>query len=138
MFEGASTGVLDSSGQVLLLWSDTRDCASQKELVDLLERYEDKAVIRSVHKVLENTQVYFIGDQCTGNGIVRSCRKDASSFILTVQIDQSSFSLMGSEPDPGILAVESFLTEEQEAEILRDLEIDAPYNTTFSASHDKT
>jgi hypothetical protein len=113
---------LEHAGQVLLLWTDTRDFASRKEFVDLLETHRDEAVIRSASTIRENTQVYLMGKQYTGNGIVSSCRQDDSSFILTIQIDDNSLFRHSSELDPGIFAVEDFLTEQQEAEILRDWE----------------
>ena len=110
------------SGQLLLLWTDTLDFASRKELVDLLETHGDQAVIRSAATIRENTQVYLMGKQYMGNGMVSSCRQEDSSFILTIQIDDSSLFRYNSDLDPGIFAVEDFLTEQQEAEILKEWE----------------
>ena len=111
------------SGQLLLLWTDSLDFASQRELVDLLETHGDEAVIRSVSAIRENTQVYLMGKQYMGNGMVSSCHQEDSSFILTIQIDDSSLFRHNSDLDPGIFAVEDFLTEQQEAEILKDWEM---------------
>ena len=111
------------SGQLLLLWTDTLDFASRREFGHLLETHRNEAVIRSANKIGENAQVYLMGKQYTGNGIVSSCHQEDSSFILTIQIDDTSLIRHNSELDPGIFAVEDFLTEQQEAEILRDWEM---------------
>ena len=114
---------LELPGQVLLLWTDTQDFASRREFGHLLETHRNEAVIRSANKIGENAQVYLMGKQYTGNGIVSSCHQEDSSFILTIQIDDTSLIRHNSELDPGIFAVEDFLTEQQEAEILRDWEM---------------
>jgi len=107
---------------MLLLWSDEANSASRQEPVDLLEICLEEVVIRSARKIRESTQVYLMGKQYTGNGIVHSCRTDDNSFILTIQINEDSLFRHNSELDPGIFAVEDFLTEQQEAAILRDCE----------------
>ena len=114
---------LELPGQVLLLWTDIQDFASRREFGHLLETHRNEAVIRSANKIGENAQVYLMGKQYTGNGIVSSCHQEDSSFILTIQIDDTSLILHNSELDPGIFAVEDFLTEQQGAEILRDWEM---------------
>jgi hypothetical protein len=121
MSVSASTAALECPGQLLLLWSDETDSASRKEPVDLLEARFEEVVIRSARKVRETTQVYLMGEQYTGNGIVRNLRKDDKWFILTIQIDEASPFRHNSELDPGVFAVDDFLTEQQEAEILSDL-----------------
>jgi hypothetical protein len=107
---------------MLLLWSEEANSISRKEPVDVLETRLEEVVIRSARRVRESTQVYLMGKQYTGNGIVRSCRNNDNSFILTVQINEDSLFARNSELDPGVFAVEDFLTEQQEAEILRHWE----------------
>jgi hypothetical protein len=121
MSASATTAVPECSGQVLLLWCDEANSASLKQLMDLLEIRHEEVVIRSTRKIRESTQVYLMGKQYMGNGIVHSCRKDDNSFILTIQIDEDSPYRHNSELDPGIFAVEDFLTEQQEAELLKGL-----------------
>lgn len=120
----------ESFEQVLLRWSEPPNCASREELVHVLEVHSCGAVIRSTREVVEKTQVYLIADAYTGIGVVHSCRKEGNCFILKIVITENSSTEPSSERDPGIFAVEDFLTEEQEAAILRDLE-DTPYNATF-------
>jgi hypothetical protein len=107
---------------VLLLWSDEANSASLNQPVDLMEIRREEVVIRSTRNIRESTQVYLTGKQYMGNGIVHSCRKVDNFFILTIQIDEDSPYRHNSELDPGIFAVEDFLTEQQEAEILKGLE----------------
>ncbi len=128
MSVSATTVALECSGQMLVLWSDEANAASRKEPVDILQICLEEVIIRSPRKIRESTQVYLMGKQYTGNGIVHSCRKDDKSFILTIQVDENSLYRHSSELDPGIFAVEDFLTEQQEAEILRAVKNDLPYN----------
>jgi hypothetical protein len=122
MSVSATTAASECSGQMLLLWSEEANSISRKEPVEVLETRLEEVVIRSARRVRESTQVYLMGKQYTGNGIVRSCRNNDNSFILTVQINEDSLFARNSELDPGIFAVEDFLTEQQEAEILRHWE----------------
>jgi len=72
------------------------------------------------------TKVYLIQEENTRIGIVQSCRQQGNSFILTITISNNPVMEAGSQVDPGIFAVDDFVTEEQEAEILRDLEEQGP------------
>jgi hypothetical protein len=112
--------------QLLLRWSDSSDSVSREEFVDVLSRQLSKIVVRSVSAVAENTPVFLAGTQYAANGIARSCRKDASSFVLVILIDKESNIQSGSGRDPGVLAVDDFLTEEEEAEILQNLDVELP------------
>jgi hypothetical protein len=123
---------------MLLLWSDETNSASRRELVDLLEARFEEIVIRSARKVPETTQVYLMGEQYTGTGIVRTLRTDDNSFILTIHVDEASPYRHNSELDQGVFAVDDFLTEQQEAEILSYLENDinpAPYCASIYLIH---
>jgi len=109
--------------QALLCWSEAPYSFSREEFVQVLESHLSEAVIKSALKVSEETNVTLIGKDYTGIGIVKSCRKDGESFILTIRMeeDQSNVPRCG-DVDPGVLTVDNFLTEEQEAKILDDLE----------------
>lgn len=114
--------------EVLLRWSETPESPSVEELVELLQTRVREAVIRSTRKVREATRVYLIGKHYMGNGVVRSCRPEGNAFILNIVINEKVMVHYASELDPGVLTVEDFLTEEQEAQILQDLEKDTPRN----------
>lgn len=115
--------------QVLLRWFEGANSASREEFVDLVESQAYEVLVRSTLQVSENTQVYLTGKQYTANGVARSCRKDASSFIVTILIEKDSVVQRGHQWDPGVFAVEDFLTEQQEAEILQMLPEDASHST---------
>jgi len=61
------------------------------------------------------------------NGIVRFCRPDNNSYLVTVStqdVPDETFDIRYFR-DPGSLAIDDFLTEEEEAKILESLQ-DAP------------
>jgi hypothetical protein len=61
-------------------------------------------------------------DKFTRTGIIRASRSDGAYLRLTIRTTDEDFKIpMASVCDPGILAVENFLTEEQEREILEAL-----------------
>jgi hypothetical protein len=110
------------SGQLLLRWSDDSKFASREEFVDVLSRQLSGIVVRSSSAIAENTPVCLAGAQYIANGIARSCRKDSNSFILGILIDTESKIHNTSALDPAIFSVDDFLTEEQEAAILENLD----------------
>jgi len=113
----------DGSDKVLLRWSDTPNSPSREEIVEILETDPDEAVIRSALKVSERTEVLLIGKDYSEMGVVRSCRQQGNKFIVTIQMGPAAEPFQrGSQVDPGVLAIDDFLTEEQEAQILNDLD----------------
>jgi hypothetical protein len=60
-------------------------------------------------------------DKFTRTGIIRARRPEAALFRLTLNISNDAGSVPVPVADPGILAVENFLTDEQEREILESL-----------------
>jgi hypothetical protein len=109
--------------QALLCWSEAPHSPSREEFVQVLESHLSEAVIQSARRVSEETKVRLIGKDYTGIGIVKSCRKEGHSFILNIWIGDEESSLPPfPAKDPGILSVENFLTEEEEAKILEELE----------------
>lgn len=117
-----STGIFFSgAGQVLLRWSEAPKAPSHEEPVELIKAHRSEPVLRSAWAITEMTKVYLIQEENTRIGIVRSCRQQGNSFILTIGINENPVLEAGSEVDPGIFAADDFVTEEQEAEILREL-----------------
>ena len=101
----------------------------------MLATHSQEATIKSTLEVREQTKVTLIGKDYTGIVIVTSCRGDGQSFILTISMgkDQSAGS-PSLQRDPGVLAVDSFLTEEEEAKILQDLDDwTASWNVSYPA-----
>ena len=71
--------------------------------------------------VSELTHVHLIGKNYTGNGIIQSCRKEGNSYILTILMTTELALPELPERDPGVFAVDDFLTEEEETKILESL-----------------
>ncbi len=124
----------ESSEQLLLLrWSEAPNRPSREEFVQLIEAHLSQAVIRSALKLTEETKVYLLGQKYKGNGIVRSCRRQGDHFILTIWIgNENPLGAPASEIDPGVLAVEDFLTEEQERKILEDFDTEMRFRVFSS------
>jgi hypothetical protein len=109
--------------QALLCWSEAPNFPAREEFVQVLETHSQEAVIKSTLEVSEQTKVTLIGKDYTGIGIVKSCRGQGENFILTISMsDESTSAPPHAERDPGVLAVDSFLTEDEEEQILKDLE----------------
>jgi hypothetical protein len=118
-----SPAVADSLGdpdQVLLSWSESPGSTKKQELGQIITVHTSDAVIRSAAPIMVNTTVRVTGKHYTGNGIVQSCTKENTGYILTLT-ESDDLPFQGSKRDPGVVAVENFLTEEQEAQILEEL-----------------
>jgi hypothetical protein len=125
----------DDPDQLLLRWSDGLNTSSHEEFVDVLSRQLSKIFVRSAFQVAEDTPVFLAGRQYTAKGRAGSCQKEASCFILGILIDKESHIQLESDWDPGVLAIDDFLTEEQEDEILANLDsTDSPGRFPFGPS----
>jgi len=116
---------LNGPNQLLLRWSDMPGAPSHEQFVQMIESHSSEAVIRSASKVGEQTEVYLIGRFYTANGIVRSCQEDGSEFIVRIFMLKSVLSPeSGPRPprEPGLISVDSWMTEEAENRILEEFE----------------
>jgi hypothetical protein len=114
----STSSPLKCSKQALLRWSE-RNSPRREVIVQVVETHASEAVIRCGLQLSEKTKVYLMGDKFTRTGIVRACRSEGAHFLLTIRAVNEDFRVaIGSVFDPGIRAVEDFLTEEQEQEIL--------------------
>jgi hypothetical protein len=129
----SASALIQGSGHLLLRWSDTS--ISHEEFVEVVTRQPTKIVVRSVFEVAENTRVYLTGTQYSVDGVARTCQKDANSFLVVIEVEQESSVQTRFDWDPGIIAVESFLTEEQEAEILASLDAGTPGPAVFISGY---
>jgi hypothetical protein len=126
----AGGDALEDPDQVLLSWSDSPGSPKKQERGQIITVHTSDAVIRSAAPIMVNTTVRVTGTHYTGNGIVTSCRKEASEYILTLT-ESDDLPFKGSKRDPGVVAVENFLTEEQEAQILNELKNETLRSTRF-------
>ena len=121
MLVGSSAGGIRD--QALLCWSEAPHSPAREEFVQVLESHSEEAVIRTALQVSERTKVTLIGKDYTGIGFVKSCRAEGKNYIVTISMaDGDLTDAPLSRRDPGVLAVDNFLTEEEEAKILQDLD----------------
>ena len=108
--------------QFVLRWSAAYDSTFQEEIVDYINNNHSEWIFRSNVLISVRTPVYLTGDTYMGNGIIQSCRQEGPCFILTINMTKERTYLAPRQQfDPGLLNVDSFLTEEEEAKILDSL-----------------
>jgi hypothetical protein len=116
----ASSCSLDGPDRVLLRWSEDASSPSREELVEMVETRISEAVICSALRVLEHTKVFLIGKDSTESGVVRSCRPFGGKYIVTILINSQNPN--PPDVDPGVLLVDTFMTEDQEQAILDEID----------------
>jgi hypothetical protein len=117
---------VENADQLFLRWSDDPTLPMREQRVEMVGLYSSESVIRSALRINEKTKVLLIGNHYTRNGIVRSCREEGDSFLLTILIDsEHSGPELLPEYDPGLFGVDDFLTEEEESKILEGLNADS-------------
>jgi hypothetical protein len=117
---------VENADQLFLRWSDDPTLPMREQRVEMVRLYSSESIIRSALRINEKTKVLLIGNHYTRNGIVRSCREEGDSFLLTILIDpEHSGPELLPEYDPGLFGVDDFLTEEEESKILEDLNADS-------------
>lgn len=109
---------VNRTGCLILRWSETCDSAFHEHLVEVISSQQAETVIRSPISLQEQTPVILL--EIKANGIVRSCHKEGSGFIVTISAkDEINRFSSGSQRDPGLVSVDDFLSEAQEAELLK-------------------
>ena len=111
----------DDSDRVLLRWSDSPNSTFREEIVQILTSGFSEAVVCSSLKIREETRVSLIGNFYSEFGTVRSCRPEGGKFVVTIRIKPEA-STLGYRVDPGVFAINDFLTEEDELRILEELD----------------
>ncbi len=107
-----------NTGSFLLRWSETCNSAFHEHFVEVISCQQRETVIRSPISVQEHTAVLL--PEMRSSGIVRSCHKEGSVFILTISVkDEINRFSSGSQRDPGLIGVDEFLSEAQEEELLK-------------------
>jgi len=109
---------VNRKGRFILRWVETCDSALQEHLVEVISSQQTKTVLRSTISLQEHTAVLLADDGA--GGTVQSCYKEGGAFILTISL-KDEINMPSSEPqrDPGLLAIDDFLSEAQEAELLK-------------------
>lgn len=103
---------------LVLRWSETRDSTFHEHSVELISSHQEKTILRSPVSLQKYTAVMLPENEL--GGIVQSCYREGGSFILTIS-SKEEINISSSEPqrDPGTLVVDDFLSEAQEAELLK-------------------
>ena len=113
-----------NADQLFLRWCDDPSLPMRVQPVEMVGLCTSESIIRSALKVNEKTKVFLIGNHYTKNGIVRSCHEEGDSFLLTILTDlEHPGPELLPEHDPGLFAVDDFLTEEEESKILESLRV---------------
>jgi hypothetical protein len=113
----------DDPSPVLLRWSDVPGGNPREESVQVVDAHLSEAVVSSPIEFVSETPVNLVGFGHIEKGVVRFCRAEGAKFILTISLHPNHpHPLVLSERDPGVFAVENFITEEQELLILQELE----------------
>jgi hypothetical protein len=128
MWTRSITRLRAQSKGIILRWSDTPSSPTLELPVEIVNEDDYEPIIRAPLKVGEETPVTLLSKDYMVNGIVRFCRADKNSFLITVstagtpeeQLNASFFR------DPGALVIDDFLTEEEEAKILQSLQDPPP------------
>lgn len=124
MSASSITRHLARSGQIILRWSDTPSAPASELPVELVDSDNGEPTVRAPRRVGEHTPVALVAKGYMVNGIVRFCRADKEFYLITVSTSEISEGRFEPAPfrDPGALAVDEFLTEEEEAKILESLQ----------------
>lgn len=118
------TRLLAESGRISLRWSDSSVAPALETVVELVDPDNAEPIVRAPLRIVEETPVTLLADGYMVNGIVRFCRADKESYLIAVAACEISEDHLVPVDvrDPGVLAVDDFLTEEEEAKILESLQ----------------
>lgn len=116
----SNTRSLRQSNYALLRWFEGPQSQPREEFVEVLNDRVTGTVVRSSLKLNRETAVMLIGNGYTEEGVVQCCTSEDTWYLVTLA-GKIPGSKSASAPDPGVLAVDDFLTEEQEAAILAEL-----------------
>jgi hypothetical protein len=130
---GTLTSFGAQSDQIYLRWFEAPSAPALELPVEIVEEEGPEPVFRVPLKIGEDTPVTLLGKNFMVNGIVRFCRADRNSYLITVATDEVSGERFERAQfrDPGALVIDEFLTEEEEAKILESLQ-----DSSRSAAHD--
>lgn len=112
------------SKEIILRWCDSLSASVFELPVEIVDEANCEPIIRAPLKIGEDTPVTLLAKDYMVNGIVRFCRADRNSYLITVATRDVSEERAEKAyfRDPGVLAIDDFLTEEEEAKILESLQ----------------
>ena len=118
------TSSSDDPAPLLLRWFERPGPEFCRELrVEIIEARSSQATVSSSIQMVENTEVSLVARHGVESGTVESCRPDGAKFLVTIRFrPPGRLAFRSGDRDPGVLASDDFLTEEQELAILREVE----------------
>jgi hypothetical protein len=135
MSPSSSTRLRAESDDIILRWSANPSAPVLELPVEIVAGDDSEPVLRAPIQIREDSLVTLVGKNYTVNGIVRFCRADRNSYLITVRTDSISEERFEKVyfRDPGALVVDDFLSEEEEAKILESLQDSSPSSAQDSA-----
>jgi len=127
MSPSSYTRLKASFGEIILRWAYSPSAPAIELPVEIVDEKDWEPIIRASLRIAEATPVTLVANDYTVNGIVRFCRADKNSYLITVATQDGSDERPATAyfRDPGSLVLDDFLTEEEEAKILESLESSA-------------
>jgi len=124
MSPSSFTRLRTDSNTIILRWFDSPSSPALELPVELVAEDGLEPILRAPFQLDEHTPVTLVAKDYMVNGIVRFCRADRNSYLITVSTNDASDARFETAffHDPGPLAVDDFLTEEEEAKILESLQ----------------
>lgn len=108
----------------VLRWSEIPGGPAREENVAIVTAHRTEAVVACALPIPEETTVALIGNFHVDSGVVCSCEADGTRFLVTLRIAPHE-TTMTTAYDPGILAVDNFISPEAEDAILREIELES-------------
>src|SRR5436305_9218407 len=123
MSPSSTTRLRAYSNKIILRWADSPTATALELPVEIVDEKDSEPIVRAPVKIGEETPVTLVADDYMVNGIVRFCRADRNSYLITVTTQDVSDERPGTVHfrDPGALVIDDFLTEDEEAKILESL-----------------
>jgi len=122
---GSMTDMPAPPDHLVLRWSQPSGISVREENVEFIRSSLGEATIRCLSQLEVDLRVNLISKSCEREGVVRSCIKEGSTFVVAILIDSDEDIYRAAllhNYDPGSLIIDDFLSEEDEAKILGDLE----------------
>jgi hypothetical protein len=133
----AHNNPLSNSHLGILSWEKTESSKSGELRVEVLTVYKASATLCSPVSLRRKMPLRVMCQEYSGRAIVRTCRRSSRGFIARVHLLEGNANARCAVPgfDPGVLAVEGFITEEQEEALLASLNDTSSVSQSGSSSH---
>lgn len=109
--------------QVLLRWREGPSQTAREAHAAMLTMRLREAVVSCGLPFDEHTEVQIIAAGYRESGVIHSCHEEAGHFILSIWITSAPLlENSGFRRDPGVFAIEDFITEEEADKLLDELD----------------